>query len=225
MTQLLEPATAGVDVARWPDVAATPESRFRAQVARALLDRAVKRLGIRVETPGGRSGDSGTEGLAIRGSSGPLLRLHRPDDFYRRLGVNGLIGFGEAYQAGDWSTDDLAELLATLARHVEQIVPPRLQWIRELLHAPHPVGHRQHDRAEQSQHRGALRPLQRHVPGVPGRDDDLLVGAVRPVRPGGWHRSGLGSARRCATAEDRPAAGPDEGRRRCTRTRNWHRLG
>ena len=130
MTQLLEPVTAGVDAARWPDVATIPESRFRARVAHTLLDRAVKRLGIRVETPGSRRGDSAAEGAAIRGSSGPLLRLHRPDDFYRRIGVNGLIGFGEAYQAGDWSTDDLAELLATLARHVEQIVPPRLQWIR-----------------------------------------------------------------------------------------------
>ena len=33
MTQLLETANAIVDAARWPDVAAVPESRFRARVA------------------------------------------------------------------------------------------------------------------------------------------------------------------------------------------------
>jgi cyclopropane-fatty-acyl-phospholipid synthase len=67
---------------------------------------------------------------AISGTAGPTLRLIRPDDFYQRLGVGGLIGFGEAYQAGDWATDDLAELLVVLATHVEKIVPRQLHWLR-----------------------------------------------------------------------------------------------
>ena len=39
----------------------------------------------------------------------PTTRPHliRPDAFFQRLGAGGLIGFGEAYQAGDWDTDDL----------------------------------------------------------------------------------------------------------------------
>jgi cyclopropane-fatty-acyl-phospholipid synthase len=43
------------------------------------------------------------------------MRLHHPSAFHRRLGRGGLIGFGEAYQAGDWDADDLAGLLTAAA--------------------------------------------------------------------------------------------------------------
>ncbi len=36
------------------------------------------------------------------------MRLHRPAQFFRRLGHDGLIGFGESYMAGDWDADDVA---------------------------------------------------------------------------------------------------------------------
>ncbi len=128
MTQLLEPAANLVDGSRWPDVAAMPRSHLKARVARALLDRAAARLPLRVVHPDGR----------VSGVDGPTLRLVRPDAFYRRLGAGGLIGFGEAYQAGDWMTDDLTGLLRVLAEHVESIVPRQMQWLRALYTHPIP---------------------------------------------------------------------------------------
>ena len=35
------------------------------------------------------------------------MELRRPKSFYPRLGARGLIGFGEADQAGDWDSNDL----------------------------------------------------------------------------------------------------------------------
>ena len=40
--------------------------------------------------------------------------LHRPREFFRRLGASGLIGFGESYMAGDWDCADLTGLLTVL---------------------------------------------------------------------------------------------------------------
>ena len=58
--------------------------------------------------------------------------LHRPREFYRRFGASGLIGFGEAYMAGDWDSDDLTALLTVLAEHAAELVPPWLQRLRRL---------------------------------------------------------------------------------------------
>jgi hypothetical protein len=38
------------------------------------------------------------------------MRLHRPRDFYRRVGAAGLIGFGESYMAGDQALEARGEL-------------------------------------------------------------------------------------------------------------------
>ena len=40
------------------------------------------------------------------GNDAPVMTLRRPDAFFRRLGADGLIGFGESYMAGDWDADD-----------------------------------------------------------------------------------------------------------------------
>jgi cyclopropane-fatty-acyl-phospholipid synthase len=45
----------------------------------------------------------------------PVLRLRRPNALHRRVGATGLIGLGEAYQAGDWDAEDLAGLLSAAA--------------------------------------------------------------------------------------------------------------
>ena len=37
----------------------------------------------------------------------PTMVIHRPEALARRLGRYGLIGFGESYMAGEWSSDDL----------------------------------------------------------------------------------------------------------------------
>jgi cyclopropane-fatty-acyl-phospholipid synthase len=109
------------DAARWPDVARVPRGRFRAAVAERLMRHALRRLPVRV-VPLGGAGDPGP----------PALRLNRPDAFYRRLGADGLIGFGEAYQAGDWDADDLPGLLTAFASEVGTLVPKPLQRLRRL---------------------------------------------------------------------------------------------
>ncbi len=45
----------------------------------------------------------------------------RNKDMFRRIASRGRVGFGEAYQAGDWTTDDLVAFLETLALTAEDI--------------------------------------------------------------------------------------------------------
>ncbi|MEV4186063.1 SAM-dependent methyltransferase, partial [Streptosporangium canum] len=79
-------------VAFRPGVGTVPPSRLRGALARRLFLHAVRRLPLTVELPGGRR----------LGGGGPVMRLRRPEAFYRRVGAGGLIGFGEAYMARDW---------------------------------------------------------------------------------------------------------------------------
>ncbi|MEV7773507.1 class I SAM-dependent methyltransferase [Kitasatospora sp. NPDC086791] len=114
-----------VDPARWPDVARVPHVPLRAAVAERLLHRVAARRGLRVELPGGRT-------LRPAPADAPVLRLHRAEDFLHRVGESGLIGFGEAYQAGDWDSPDLVALLTRLAGAPDTLVPPGTQWLRRL---------------------------------------------------------------------------------------------
>ena len=100
----------------WPDLARVPSgarARLLAPGARLLFERVVRRLGI---------------------SAGPYagadLVLHRPEEFYTRLGADGLIGFGEAYLTGAWEADDLAGVLTTMCRRMDTLVPAWLQRLR-----------------------------------------------------------------------------------------------
>ncbi len=122
-------STPVVDADRWPDVARVPNRPVRAAVARRLTRHAVRRLPLRVLLPDGSIWGSGH-------ADDPTLNLVRPDDFFQRLGAGGLIGFGEAYQAGDWETDDLAGLLTVMAGQLATLVPNSLQRLRRAaLHA------------------------------------------------------------------------------------------
>lgn len=114
-----------VDPDRWPDVAAAAGSPARAAVASALFGAAVTRLPLRVRLPDG----------SLRGAGGagtPVMNIHRPREFFRRLGASGLIGFGESYMAGDWDSPDLTGLLTVFAGHAAELVPPWLQRLRRL---------------------------------------------------------------------------------------------
>jgi cyclopropane-fatty-acyl-phospholipid synthase len=112
---------AGVDPAAWPDVARVPYgSAPRTAVARLLVGRALARLPLRVRLPDG----SGS------GDRGPVLRLHDPRAFHRRIGAHGLIGFGESYLAGEWDADELVDVLTVLAGNATSLVPPGLQRLR-----------------------------------------------------------------------------------------------
>ena len=137
-----------VDPARWPDVAVVPRSPVRAAIARLLFARVAARLPLRVRLPSG-------SGFGGGGPGAPVLTLHRPEDFYQRVGAAGLIGFGESYMAGDWDADDLTGLLTVLARQVDSLVPRQLQWLRNAYVRRQPPD-------EDASETGARRNIQRH---------------------------------------------------------------
>ena len=114
-----------VDPDRWPDVAVAAGSPGRAAVASAVFGAAVVRLPLRVRVPDGSLHGAGGPGT-------PVMRIHRPREFFRRLGASGLIGFGESYMAGEWDSPDLTGLLTVFAAHAAELVPPRLQRLRRL---------------------------------------------------------------------------------------------
>ena len=123
------PAAQAPGLSRQATVPSAPRAPIRAMLAKATARHAVRRLPFSIAVPGG--GGAGT----CR-SGGPVLRLRRPEAFYRRLGAGGLIGFGEAFQAGDWDSEDLPGLLAVFAAGVDTIIPPWLQRVRGYSAAP-----------------------------------------------------------------------------------------
>lgn len=126
------PSPAGyVDPQRWPDIARVPGDAFRARIARRLFTRVVNTLPLHVLLPDGTV-------LGAGGLSGPVMMLRRPDAFYRRVGSSGLVGFGEAYMAGDWEAEDLAGVLTVFAREVASLIPPSLQNLRRAATLRHP---------------------------------------------------------------------------------------
>jgi cyclopropane-fatty-acyl-phospholipid synthase len=140
--------TRAADPGRWPDVAAVPDGAVRAAAARALFTRAADRLPLRVAMPGGVTFGAGKEGS-------PVMTLHRPADFCRRVGAGGLIGFGESYMAGDWDCDDLTGLLTVFARQVGTLVPRPLQSLRRFCVRRQPA-------ADDASEQGARSNIRRH---------------------------------------------------------------
>jgi cyclopropane-fatty-acyl-phospholipid synthase len=127
-------ATHSIDPRLWPDVARLPHSLVRAAVAKQLFHRAARRMPLRVVEPGGVSYGGGS-------TDAPVLRLLRPDAFFARLGDTGTIGFGEAYMAADWTTDDLAGVLAAFAANMRKLVPPMLHRLRHAVLSRVPKAH------------------------------------------------------------------------------------
>jgi cyclopropane-fatty-acyl-phospholipid synthase len=121
----VDKASPVIDPARWPDIAAVPRTDLRAAIARALFARACSQLPLQVIHPGETSLGAGLPGS-------PVMELHRPGDFYQRIGASGLIGFGESYMAGDWDSPDLPALLTAFAGAVGTLVPGWLQPLRRL---------------------------------------------------------------------------------------------
>jgi cyclopropane-fatty-acyl-phospholipid synthase len=67
--------------------------------------------------------------------------VHRPEAMVRRVGRYGLIGFGESYMAGDWTSSDLAGVLTEFATRLAELIPPALQRFRPLAAVRHPRSH------------------------------------------------------------------------------------
>ncbi len=124
---------AAIDPNRWPDVVTVPQNPLRGLVAAWLVRRAVRSLPLRVTTSDGKRFGGG-------GPTDPGLHLVRPDDFYRRLAAGGLIGFGESFMAGDWTSDDLPGLLTVMAGRMATLIPPLLQRLRHAVVHTRPAG-------------------------------------------------------------------------------------
>ncbi len=117
---------------RWPCLSEIPHSPARAWIAEKLFRRTAGRLPIQVVFPDGER----------IGTGGPVMTLVRPKEFFHRLGVDAKIGFGEAYMAGDWTSDDPAALLTPFAQRMAVLVPKPLQVLRRWVDASRPSDER-----------------------------------------------------------------------------------
>lgn len=133
-TRAVPQPSAGV----WPELAQAPQGAVHARVAKAITKAAVANLEISMVFPDG----------TVWGAGGPELKIVRPEEFFARLGRDGLIGFGEAWMtgdmtAGDWltgadlsaqeindATDQLAAALTVMAGRMSSLVPQPLQKLR-----------------------------------------------------------------------------------------------
>lgn len=126
--------SAAIDSGRWPAVAKVPSgpvSAASAVVADRLLRRACAGLPMRLVYPDGTV-------IGAADPTAPSLVIHQPDALARRIGRYGLIGFGESYMAGEWSSKDLTQVLTVFANSVADLVPSTLQWLRPLAPAFRP---------------------------------------------------------------------------------------
>jgi cyclopropane-fatty-acyl-phospholipid synthase len=126
-----------IDSARWPTVERVPSSPVAAASA-AIVDRLLRRVATRLPLRLAYPDGSVIGAPKNSGPTMPTLLVHRPDALARRIGRHGLIGFGESYMAGEWSSTDLAAVLTVLAESVTQLVPRSLQWLRPIAPAFRP---------------------------------------------------------------------------------------
>ena len=119
---------------QWPGLhqpPAGPRARVAGRVARRIFHAAVSRLHVAVHVDG-----------ETIGRGGPAMTVHRSEEFFARVGTDGLIGFGEAYLTGAWDAEDLSGFLTVLAADLTTLVPRPLQQLRALWVARPPAMHR-----------------------------------------------------------------------------------
>ncbi len=127
---------------QWPglfELPSGPRNAVATPIARRLFRAAVARLDVTVEI------EVGPGRLEVLGRGGPTMRINRPEEFYSRVGRDGLIGFGEAYLTGAWDTkapEDLGDFLSVLAAEIATLIPERLQRARAFVVAKRPHFHR-----------------------------------------------------------------------------------
>ena len=131
MTLLADQPTSNPDL--WPDIVTLPPSKARGRIAQVLFERVVRKLPLHVLLPDGRV-------LGAGAMQGPVMTLHRPEAFYLRIGASGLVGFGEAFMAGDWDANDVPGVLEVFAARVGDLIPPTLQRLRDVALLRHPTG-------------------------------------------------------------------------------------
>lgn len=134
--------------APWDEVSGPPGTPGRARIAERLFRLAVRDLPVRVSLPGGHW-------LGAGGPDAPVMHVHDPHAFFRRLGGDAKIGFGESYMAGDWDSPQLAGLLTPFAARMASLIPRPLQVFRRWVDDRHPAD-------ERNSTRGSRRNIQRH---------------------------------------------------------------
>jgi cyclopropane-fatty-acyl-phospholipid synthase len=128
--------------ATWPSLEPVPaglRTAVSSDVARRLFAGAVRRLPV-----------TALVGDEVHGAGGPLMVVHRPEEFFARLGRDGLIGFGESYLTRAWDAEDLTGFLTVLAANVADLVPASLQLARSLVVRRPPRLHRNTTRRTRS---------------------------------------------------------------------------
>ncbi len=102
----VEPQT--VDLERWPALAPPSGTGGSASgVIAEALRRAARDLGVRVDYPDGSAAGEYDAGVRVV--------LTDPDSFWARLAASGVVGLGESFMAGEWTTPDLGPAVAVLA--------------------------------------------------------------------------------------------------------------
>lgn len=134
------------DLSAWSGLSDAPtglRATVAGKAAGALFRRAARNLDVRVEYPDGIliGADPLTPGPGPTASDLeilPRMIIRNPDAFARRVGADGLIGFGESYMAGDWTSPDLAAVLTVFASRMATLIPAPLQRLRSLYVRKHP---------------------------------------------------------------------------------------
>lgn len=119
----------------WTDIEAVPSRSWRTPIAALALRHAVRNLPLRIILPGNEVWGAGS-------AAAPAIVITDPESFFRRVGRDGMIGFGESYMAGDWGAADaetLTAALTTLAAHLDRLIPPTLHRLRRFALQTTPV--------------------------------------------------------------------------------------
>ena len=159
------------------------------RIATSLLHRAAQRLPLRLVYPDGSV-------IGAADPSLPTLVLADPERLARRIGHSGLIGFGESYMAGEWTSADLVGVLTAFATSMADLVPRSLQRMRPIALARQPESQRNsRDQARRS--------ISEHSPPLPTQSSP--VPSTRRL-PTPVQRVVRHSARDTGPARRRPAA-------------------
>ena len=97
-----------------------------ARIAKAIVRTASKRVPVRFTFPDGSAWGPTEAGT-------PVFEIVEPEKFYRRLGRDLKMAFGEAYVAGEWrpgAGTDLADLLTPFAEKLADLVPAPVRKLR-----------------------------------------------------------------------------------------------
>ncbi len=112
-----------------PAVVDNLRTRVATRIARRIAKAAINRVDARLTMPDGTAWGSDDP-------AAPELHLVDPDSFYRRLGSDAKMAFGESYVAGDWAPGpgtDLADLLTPFAAKLQNLVPAPLRKLRMVI--------------------------------------------------------------------------------------------